>query len=250
MPIASAYADASFTLKTLSWGKILCSASAEECSAAPTGYMRFSKQINRVAKHLQAGAWILYPDLERQIPNVAGGRFEIHVVESDEPGSASSADGRIAISSGLADRAPDDALIAFVIAREMGHVIARHPEEKSVLSLLASLILNVVVPGSGLVKSAVSTAGSTLAANSKQSIQASEAEAIAMHLLKVSGYPLRDVAHSLQNAPPLPEDDSWVKSFQQSSDKLMAEACSSHAPKDTYWGPPQLGDKRGIQLCP
>lgn len=225
MPIASAYADATFTLNTLSWRKVLCAADEKECPAA--GGERFSGQIRRVAGRLQEGAWVLYPDLDQQIPNVADGRFAIYAIDADGPGSSATADGRIALNSGLAAESPDDAWIAFVIAREMGHVIARHPEENSVLSLLASLALNVVVPGSGLIKTAISTAGSTLAASSKEAVQAREAETIALRLLKVSGYPLHDVARSLQNAPPLPEDNSWVRSFRKSSDKLMAEARDS-----------------------
>lgn len=228
MPIASAYADATFTLNTLSWRKVLCAAHEEECPGGSDE--RFTGQIRRVASRLQEGAWILYPDLEQQIPNVAGGRFAIYAIDADGPGSSATADGRIALNSGLAAEAPDDAWIAFVIAREMGHVIARHPEENSVLSLLASLAINVVVPGSGLIKTAISTAGSTLAASSKQTIQAREAETIALRLLQVSGYPLRDVARSLQNAPPLPEDSRWAKSFRKSSDKLLAEARDSEPP--------------------
>lgn len=227
MPIASAYADATFTLNTLSWRRVLCSGDLEGC---PSEDARFAGQIKRVGGQLQEGAWRLYPDLEQQVPNVADGRFAIYAIEADGPGSTATANGRIALNSGLAAESPDDAWIAFVIAREMGHVIARHPEENSVLSLLASLALNVVIPGSGLVKTALSTAGSTLAAGSKQAIQAREAETIALRLLAVSGYPLRDVARSLQNAPPLPDDSSWARGFRKSSDKLMAEARDSEPP--------------------
>lgn len=230
MPIASAYADAAFTLNTLSWRKVLCTGDFGECPADPVRDEHFSGQIKRVAGQLQEGAWILYPDLDRQIPNVADGRFAIYAIDADGAGSTATADGRIALNSGLAAEAPDDAWIAFVIAREMGHVIARHPEENSVLSLLASLALNIVIPGSGLIKTAISTAGSTLAASSKQAIQAREAEAIALRLLTVSGYPLRDVARSLQHAPPLVEDSSWTRSFRKSSDKLLAEARDSESP--------------------
>lgn len=228
MPVASAYADATFTLNTYSWRSV-CTEGDEQCLSGPVRE-RFTGQIRRVAGHLQKGAWKLYPDLAAQIPNVADGRFEIYAVEADGPGSASTADGRVALNSGLAHEAPDDAWLAFVIAREMGHVIARHPEENSVLGLLASLALNIVIPGSGLVKTAISAAGSTLAANSKQTVQAREADAIALRLLKVSGYPLRDVARSLQNAPPLPEDRSWARRFRKSSDSLLAEAGNSEPP--------------------
>jgi Zn-dependent protease with chaperone function len=56
-------------------------------------------------------------------------------VTGDEAGSASSANGRIALNAALGKLAPYDEWLAFVIARKMGHVIARHHEENSAASM-------------------------------------------------------------------------------------------------------------------
>lgn len=227
LPLASAYADAAFTLSNLAWHGLRCADG--DCPRAPADEERFAAQVKDVAGRLQDGARTLYPDLGRRIPNVAAGRFEVFVLADDDAGSASTADGRIALHSALADGAPEDAWLAFVIAREMGHVIARHPEEKSLLSIAASAILNFVVPGSGLLKSAVSAVGSLLAAHGKHDSQSREADAIAHRLLVASGFPLRNVARSLQNARPLPDDSRWARSFAQSSAALLAETRSAEA---------------------
>lgn len=244
MPIASAYADATFTINTLSWRNLLCTGEGDECSAAPPEGERFTGQVKRVAGRLQEGAWRLYPDLAQQIPNVADGRFDIQVVDAEGAGSTATANGRIALNSGLAYQTRDDAWIAFVIAREMGHVIARHPEEKSVFSLLASLALNIAIPGSGLIKTAISTAGSALAAGSKQTVQAREADAIALRLLKASGYPLRDVARSLQTAQPFADDSTWIQRFRKSSVALVAEARAGEPPLPVFAALPAETGKR------
>lgn len=227
MPIASAYADATFTLNTFTWRDIRCAGQADGCAADAAGE-RFAAQVARVADRLQEGSRKLYPDLAQRIPNVADGRFDVYVIPADDPGSASTADGRIALHAGLARDNPDDAWLAFVVAREMGHVLARHPEENSALGLLAALILNVAIPGSGLLKSVVTTTGSALAARSKRTIQGREADSIALNLLKASGYPLRDVARSLQKTP-LAGDSSWGRRFAKSSTKLLAEAATGKA---------------------
>ncbi|MCG2578687.1 M48 family metalloprotease [Dechloromonas sp. XY25] len=244
MPIASAYADATFTLNTMSWRNLVCTGDADECTTGPVDGERFTGQVRRVGSRLQEGAQRLYPDLEQRIPNVAAGRFDIQVVDADGPGSSATANGRIALNSGLAAEAPDDAWVAFVIAREMGHVIARHPEERSVFSLLASLVINIAIPGSGLIKTAISTAGSALAAGSKQTVQGREADTIARRLLTASGYPLRDVARSLQNTRPLADDGSWAKRFRKSAADLMAEARTDESPLPASPGSPAEGRKQ------
>lgn len=221
LPLASTYADASFTLSNVSLSNLLCSGGESECPGAGDA---FSEQVRRVAGRLQEGARRLYPDLAQRIPNVASGQFEVFVTAAEDVGSASTADGRIALNGGLARQSPDDAWLAFVIAREMGHVIARHPEERSLLSMATSVVLNIAIPGSGLLKSALSTVGSALAARSKEASQAREADAIALRLLRESGYPLRDVAHSLESARPLNDNNAWSRHFTNATGSLHAAA--------------------------
>jgi Zn-dependent protease with chaperone function len=174
------------------------------------------RQVKRVAGALQEGVRDMYPDLAQRVPGLGGG-FDVYVAEGNEPGSASSANGKIAINEALGVVQPYDDWVAFVIAREMGHVIARHHEENSAASIAASVFMNIVIPGSGLLKSAVSAGGSGIAAKSRQDAQALEADAIAFSLLKAAGFSLRDVSLSLLVSPALPDDDPWSNNFRKSS---------------------------------
>ena len=54
-------------------------------------------------------------------------------------------------------------------------------------------------------------------------MQALEADAIALGLLRAAGFRLRDVALSLPMSPALLDDGRWSKSFRESSGQLLAE---------------------------
>lgn len=223
IPLASTHADISFTVGSISSERISCaeqSACPNETESAPE--IRFARQVQRITAVLQIGAQGLYPDLAQRAPAAAGRRFDVYVVEGSERSSASSANGRISLNAALSAGQPNDTWVAFIIAREMGHVIARHHEENSGAGITTS-ILNILLPGSGLLKSVVSTAGSIFAARSKRDVQAREADAIAFNLLEATGFPLRDVAQGLRLAPASPDTGAWSANFRKSSNDLLAE---------------------------
>jgi hypothetical protein len=225
LPLAAAHSDISFMLTTGSRQRAACaekSACANRGDAVASTLTPFAAQVQRVADVLQYGARDLYPDLAQRIPGLANSGFDVYVVARDEPGSVSSASGRIALNAALGVLQPYDDWLAFVIAREMGHVIARHHEENSSVSIAASVVLNILIPGSGLLKSAASAIGSELAVSSKRDQQAREADAIAVNVLQAAGYRLHDVALSLAIAPAGLDGGSWSQGFRKSSDKLIA----------------------------
>jgi len=224
MPLASAHSEIAFTMTTGYRQSLVCS-KEPSCpeQSDKVAAMRFARQVERVTGALQKGARHLYPDLARRAPGLVDSRFDVFIVENDELGSASSANGRIALNGAFAALRPYDELLAFVIAREMGHVIARHPEENSAASIATSAILSVVIPGSSLLKTAISATGSEIAARSKEEVQVLEADAIALSLLKAAGFRLRDVALSLRIASAWPDAGRWSKNFRESSDNLLAE---------------------------
>lgn len=111
------------------------SACASRGDAVASTLTPFAAQVQRVAGVLQHGARGLYPDLALRIPGLADRGFDVYVAAGDEPGSVSSASGRIALNAALGVLQPYDDWLAFVIAREMGHVIARHHEENSSVSI-------------------------------------------------------------------------------------------------------------------
>ncbi len=228
IPLAFAHADIAFSMTTGSRQIVVCDGNAicppqSERDVA----VRFAQQVQRVADALQNGARYLYPDLAQRVPGLVDNRFDVYVVDGDVPGSASSANGRIALTAAIGARQPYDEWLAFVIAREMGHVIARHQEENSSASLVTSLIMNILIPGSGLLKSALSAGGARIASTSQRDVQALEADAISLHLLKAAGFRLREVALSLRIAPPSPDDGTWSQEFRHSADNLIGEVRSS-----------------------
>ena len=212
--------------------------------------IRFALQVQRVADALQKGAEFLYPDLAQRVPGLVDSHFDVYVVEDDEAGSASSANGRIVINTGLGAWEPYEDLLAFVIAREMGHVIANHHAENSSTSIITSVIMNILIPGSGLLKTAITAGGSRIAMTIKRGVQAQEADAIALGLLKAAGFRPRGVSLSLLIAPALLDDGLWSKNFRKSSDNLLAEVRRSElvvAPdmrEPQFWqGPARDPDK-------
>ena len=181
----------------------------------------FSLQVQRISTQLQEGALSQFPDLASRIPGFAANGFDVYVTTGRQQGSTSSASGRIALNAALGRLQPYDDWLAFVIAREMGHVIARHHEEKSVASMATSVMMNLLIPGSSLLKSAASTVGSGIAAGSKRETQAEEADVIAFVLLEAAGFRLRDVSLSLLVAAPALDDGAWSADFRKSSETLM-----------------------------
>lgn len=225
IPLASIHADIGFTIIGSSRQDPSCKVAGNCLAQAESdGAMRFALQVERVAAALQEGARVVYPDLAQRVPGLLDNRFDVYVVAGDEPGSASSANGRIALNAALGKPAPYDEWLAFVIAREMGHVIARHHEENSAASIATSLILNILLPGSGLLKSAIAAGGAGIAASSKREVQAPEADAIALELLSASGFQLDEIALALRVGAVPAGDATWTQSFRTSSNNLLAEA--------------------------
>lgn len=225
IPLSSIHADIGFSISASSRMDLACKA-AGNCLAPmePDADVRFAMQVERVAAVLQNGAREAYPDLAQRVPGLLDNRFDVYVVAGDEPGSASSANGRIALNAALGQLAPYDEWLAFVIAREMGHVIARHHEENSAASIATSLILNLLLPGSGLLKSAIAAGGAGIAASSKREVQAPEADAIALELLAASGYELDEIALALRIGAVPAGEATWAQGFRTSSNNLLAEA--------------------------
>ena len=223
-PLASTHADISFSMSTGARQYAVC----EGESGCPTAAdrdsgRRFVLQVERVAGALQAGAQRLLPDLAQRAPGLAGGKFDVYVVEGDQPGSASSANGRIALTAALGARMPYDDWVAFVVAREMGHVIARHHEENSASGIVTSVLMNILIPGSSLLKSLLSAGGAEIAARSKQEVQALEADLIAQDLLQEAGFRMRDIYLTLLLDPVPLDDGPWSTSFRNSSRNLIVE---------------------------
>lgn len=179
----------------------------------------FFVQATRIAQALTASSAALYPEAIRKI-----GKFDVFVADSPEVSVRSSASGQIALNAGIGALKPTDDWLALVVSREMAHVIAGHHDDNSTASIITSIVMNLVLPGSGLLKSALSFAGSQLAAESGREKQVAEADTIAVQLLEAAGYAPRALALNLAIGPTDSQlgNSSWARTFAVSSRHLMA----------------------------
>jgi Peptidase family M48 len=140
---------------------------------------KFRRQVERIGAELAIEARLFSPELFQRIDS-----FRIEVSQDAEGGTASNSRGHIAISSELARTDPTDDVVAFLIAREMGHMIARHDEEDAGVRMAFSALTALVPGGSLIARLAASTLGSLGLTRSWANDQRREADAVALALLK------------------------------------------------------------------
>lgn len=196
--------------------------------------LMLERQIQRVAAPLETAARGLFPVVMQRIS-----AFEPYVAQAERIETRSSATGKIAINHGLGKLAPTDDWMAFVLAREMGHVLAGHHESNSTASIVTSVIMNILLPGSSLIKSAISAAGSEVAASSNVPQQVREADEIALRLLETAGFDLRAVALSLATGPSVAQmgEGAWSDKLGKSSAQFIAKARPAAPPLAAASGP-------------
>lgn len=185
--------------------------------APDTSIAPFQTQVARIGAALEKSARAQYPDAIKHI-----GAFDIYVGDAQDLSTRSSGTGKLAINAGFAALNPTDDWLAYVMAREMGHVLAGHHDDNASASMVVSLLMNFVVPGSGLIKSAISLAGSQLASASGQEKQNKEADEVALKLLEGAGYTAKSVALNLRLSPLAASvsDTSWARDFRVSAARL------------------------------
>jgi hypothetical protein len=140
---------------------------------------RFSRQVERIGAELAGEARTFSPGVFQRIAS-----FQIGVYDDADGGTGSNSRGRIALSSELARLEPTDDVVAFLIAREMGHVIARHDEEDAGVRMAFSALTALVPGGSLIAKFAASTLGSLGLTRNWAAQQRREADEIALALLE------------------------------------------------------------------
>jgi hypothetical protein len=190
---------------------------------AETDVYRFARQVERVGAELSLEAALLAPDLMLRI-----GRFQVAVDAGIDQGTASSAGGRVAISPDLARLDPTDDVIAFLVAREMARIIARHGEEDSGARILFSALTTVIPVGGLAARFATSMLGSQVLKASWAEAQRREADELALVLLERSARSPRLVALNLRagfSRSGLP-DDAWGAHLVESIGRVsvIAEA--------------------------
>lgn len=190
---------------------------------------RFAHQVKRLGEGLARDAREFAPDLFTRIS-----MLDIAVETGMGAGTASSAGGRIVLGADLAALDPTDDVVAFLIAREIGHVIARHGEEDSGARMTFSAITALVPIGGLIVKLATSYLASQALMASWADGQRREADELALALLERGGRSPAMLALNLQVGfrRELLQQSQWSTHIGESIARVAALAA---APAERKW---------------
>jgi hypothetical protein len=176
----------------------------------------FDKRMQFLGKRLATTTYKKHPDLKERVKT-----FKFNVVDKVEAGTASNAKGDIVIFRGLQHLKLSDKAMRFLIAREMGHVIAKHHNKNTTAKLIISAIVAAVVPVAGIVSVTASTAttyvGGKVVMLKVKPKQLAEADNIALSLLGTKRSGLRGVMNAL---PKEEATTDWSKDLQMSKNNL------------------------------
>lgn len=207
----------------------------------------FDQRILALGRRLADVAYRQHADLHLRFP-----RFEFVIADKADPGAASSAAGTVVVFRGVRRLGLDDAALAFILAREMGHVIAGHHDENVATSVLVAVAAQILLPVLNLgalfssgaattattaaattaagsvatttaVASAASFAGSRVLRASERPQQMLEAETLALELTTAAGWEGREVSDQLQALKPaLGDEPAWTVELRQSTRRVAS----------------------------
>jgi len=202
---------------------------------------QFDRRVIHVGALLAEAANHLYPDLPGRI---AG--FEFTVADKNEPGTASTASGRIVLLRPVSAFTPKDEALAFIMGREIGHVVAQHHDENAATGLIVSAIAQILAPvlnfariiatlvsgasttgvatstAANAAVTAASIAGSRVLVSAYKPQQREEADAIAVKLLARIGYDSGSVSSAFASVDLGSPPTSWVLDLRNSVNRLSA----------------------------
>jgi len=237
--ISSVYSELNLKLTLATEGNAQPTCTGAMCDLDRT----FDNRVLQLGNALANEAFKAYPDLSKRFD-----KFQFVIVDKVNPGSLSNSSGKVVIFRGIQKLLLGDEELSFLIAREMGHVIALHHDENSATTIMFSMMAAALVPISNLISgSAVlvqtgsTSVQSTLTASvasligSKVTIanyapeQLHEADAIAINLLGRCGWNRNDIADALIARTRVMGDDSWSSNLRVSTEDviLLAEAHNS-----------------------
>lgn len=228
VPAAQVHAEAGYALSKSAKRIAETEARIAGCNAAcQAQQQRFGERVDKIGKTLEAAARDMSPESIERI-----GAFVIDVDPELGVSTASSAGGRIALGAGLARLEPNDDVIAFLIAREMAHVIARHDEEDSGARMFFSAV-TALLPIALVARLVASMVGSGAMMGSWAGEQRREADEIAVAMLVRTGRTVYGVGRSLANGlktDRMPADE-WAIRYKESAERVasVAEAGPQHA---------------------
>lgn len=196
----------------------------------------FDQRIQEIGLGLTQAATLAFPEREARI-----GKMQFSVVEKRDAGIASNNKGRVMVFRGLQDMQLSDDALAFIMAREMGHVLAGHHRTNTSTKLMISALASVLFPAvtiiaassaaaqastaTTLITSAASTAtsviGGEVAVSSMKPTQLSESVDIALRIMQHGEWNIRSACSVLHHdMPPL---NGWWQDLELSRDRLESQ---------------------------
>ncbi|OGA21860.1 MAG: hypothetical protein A3I02_15685 [Betaproteobacteria bacterium RIFCSPLOWO2_02_FULL_67_26] len=202
------------------------------------------QRVARIGPDLAKAAYRLYPDIASRVRN-----FEFVVADKSEPGTVSASSGRIMVLRPVGSLAPNDAAFAFILAREVGHVVANHHEENVSATLIVSALVHLIAPVANLpqlfgnlflANAATGGASASIAANAAMTAtsflgsrvllttykprQRDEADLIAVSLLAQLGYDVPAVTAAFASVNLNSPETEWTVGLRASVAQLSAPA--------------------------
>jgi predicted Zn-dependent protease len=139
--VSSLYSSIDMNLHLASASPVAVPCSVSQCRLDRA----FDRQVERTGNRLARTAYELDPQLQEHVPS-----FSFVVAENSDAGSASDASGSIVVFRGVRENGLDETALAYVMAREMGRVMARHHDEKSATTILTTILAQLLVPALSL----------------------------------------------------------------------------------------------------
>lgn len=184
----------------------------------------FEQQVARLGARLADVAYAEFPETRTRIP-----AFRFVVADKVDGGTGSNAIGTIVVFRGIRRSGIDEESLAFLIAREMAHVIARHHEERSAAGIISTVLAKVLLGPISLAQntsifasSAASAVGKEVIRLSFESEQDNEADAIALRLVAGQGWASADIAESLVAYAAKCEDEQWSRKVRHTIERLRS----------------------------
>ena len=218
------------------------SAKCEAPECGPTGTLE--TRIAAIGPLLAGAAFEQYPEVEKRVR-----KFEFLVADKAEPGTVSTSLGRIIVLRPVEALAPDGPSLAFVLAREIGHVAAGHHEDNAFTAFIISGIAQILFPianltrlfganfgaqtaatnayATGAATASVSTAsfaGSRIVLETYKPRQIVKADEIAMNLLTQMGHDASAVAAAFGKVDLKSPKGAWVADLRGSVERLAERA--------------------------
>jgi predicted Zn-dependent protease len=226
-PVSEVYSEVDMQMKLATASPPSEDQSEDECLQ-----LEYRREIRKLMERIVDEAMHAYPDLEER-----GIKFRFEVAPSAEAGVLSNAGGTIVVLQGTQNLRLPESVLAFVVAREMGHVIARHHDENSAATVIFSVLTQVLFPAAALVKglatvlpttaagtavtaSAVSYLGATALKTTYRSDHRQEADEIALTLLAESGWDIYEVAGEAERVTLKEAESTWLDELKQSLGRL------------------------------